>query len=174
MWQLKVGSRFERFKAPENTLKIYILFRPFKRFLSLLEHWYSIHSNQTKYFNKLHKYLSKNHKNLLTTNNILKQNTSFNFFSFLCSYSRYRSANYYRASNICELSEMDRITLAGTSAFQSHDGIDYIENNCAEEPNKLCEFKRLSGRILKTVDSVYQDVGSIDECRDLCINSPYR
>ncbi|KAI9577001.1 hypothetical protein GQX74_014368 [Glossina fuscipes] len=69
---------------------------------------------------------------------------------------------------------MDRITLAGTSAFQLHDGIDYLENNCAEEPNKLCEFKRLSGRILKTVDSVYQDVGSIDECRDLCINSPYR
>ncbi|XP_061388950.1 uncharacterized protein LOC133324081 [Musca vetustissima] len=85
-----------------------------------------------------------------------------------------RSANYYRATNICELSEMDRITLAGTSAFQSQDGIDYLENNCAEEPNKLCEFKRLSGRILKTVDSVYQDVGSIDECRDLCINSPYR
>ncbi|KAM7364241.1 ZP and PAN domain-containing protein neyo isoform 1-T2 [Cochliomyia hominivorax] len=85
-----------------------------------------------------------------------------------------RSANYYRATNICELSEMDRITLAGTSAFQAHDGIDYLENNCAEEPNKLCEFKRLSGRILKTVDSVYQDVGSIDECRDLCINSPYR
>ncbi|XP_075147335.1 uncharacterized protein LOC142221448 [Haematobia irritans] len=85
-----------------------------------------------------------------------------------------RSANYYRATNTCELSEMDRITLAGTSAFQSQDGIDYLENNCAEEPNKLCEFKRLSGRILKTVDSVYQDVGSIDECRDLCINSPYR
>ena len=88
---------------------------------------------------------------------------------FLC-----RSANYYRATNICELSEMDRITLAGTSAFQAQDGSDYLENNCAEEPNKLCEFKRLSGRILKTVDSVYQDVGSIDECRDLCINSPYR
>ena len=49
-----------------------------------------------------------------------------------------------------------------------------MENNCAEEPNKLCEFKRLSGRILKTVDSVYQDVSSVDECRELCLNSPYR
>ncbi|XP_037943271.1 uncharacterized protein LOC119676115, partial [Teleopsis dalmanni] len=85
-----------------------------------------------------------------------------------------RSANYYRNTNTCELSEMDRITLAGTSAFQPRDDIDYLENNCAEEPNKLCEFKRLSGRILKTVDSVYQDVGSIEECRDLCLNSPYR
>ncbi|XP_036223876.2 uncharacterized protein [Bactrocera oleae] len=85
-----------------------------------------------------------------------------------------RSANYYRSSNTCELSEMDRITLAGSGAFQPHDAVDYLENNCADEPNKLCEFKRLSGRILKTVDSVYQDVGSIDECRDLCLNSPYR
>ncbi|XP_068157916.1 uncharacterized protein, partial [Drosophila tropicalis] len=85
-----------------------------------------------------------------------------------------RSANYHRSSKTCELSELDRITLAGTNAFQAYEGIEYLENNCAEEPNKLCEFKRLSGRILKTVDSVYQDVGSIDECRDLCLNSPYR
>ncbi|KAH8388362.1 hypothetical protein KR093_005132, partial [Drosophila rubida] len=85
-----------------------------------------------------------------------------------------RSANYYHGTHTCELAEMDRFTLAGSNAFQAHDGADYLENNCAEEPNKLCEFKRLSGRILKTVDSVYQDIGSIDECRDLCLNSPYR
>lgn len=69
---------------------------------------------------------------------------------------------------------MDRFTLAGSNSFQPHVGTEYLENNCAEEPNKLCEFKRLSGRILKTVDSVYQDIGSIEECRDLCLNSPYR
>uniref|UniRef100_A0A1B0GP61 Uncharacterized protein n=1 Tax=Phlebotomus papatasi TaxID=29031 RepID=A0A1B0GP61_PHLPP len=69
---------------------------------------------------------------------------------------------------------MDRITLAGSSAFKHSDEADYLENACAEEPNKLCEFKRLSGRILKTVDSVYQDVSSVDECRELCLNSPYR
>lgn len=119
----------------------------------------------------------------------------------------YRSANYYKSTGICELSEMDRITLAGSNSFQPNEGkttsrlfkdcaikrhfnsfqklvankmlimftaSDYLENNCAEEPNKLCEFKRLSGRILKTVDSVYQDVSSVDECRELCLNSPYR
>ncbi|XP_060649377.1 uncharacterized protein LOC132786760 [Drosophila nasuta] len=85
-----------------------------------------------------------------------------------------RSANFYSGTHTCELAEMDRFTLAGSNAFQPHEGADYLENNCAEEPNKLCEFKRLSGRILKTVDSVYQDIGSIDECRDLCLNSPYR
>ncbi|XP_044762472.1 uncharacterized protein LOC123319521 [Coccinella septempunctata] len=85
-----------------------------------------------------------------------------------------RSANYNNATGDCELSNMDRITLAGTNAFQAADGIDYIENNCVDEPTKLCEFKKLNGRILKTVDSVYQDVGSVDECRELCLNSPYR
>jgi hypothetical protein len=69
---------------------------------------------------------------------------------------------------------MDRLTLAGSSVFQAADGYDYMENNCVEEPSKLCEFKKLNGRILKTVDSVYQDVGSVDECRELCLNSPYR
>lgn len=52
--------------------------------------------------------------------------------------------------------------------------IDYLENNCVEEPTKLCEFKKMSGRILKTVDSVYQDVQTIEECRELCLNSPFR
>lgn len=94
--------------------------------------------------------------------------------SIINSLSLCRSANYYRASQTCELAEMDRFTLAGSNSFQPHVGTEYLENNCAEEPNKLCEFKRLSGRILKTVDSVYQDIGSIEECRDLCLNSPYR
>ncbi|KAM7364243.1 uncharacterized protein ACRADG_000814 [Cochliomyia hominivorax] len=85
-----------------------------------------------------------------------------------------RSANYYRHSGLCELSDMDRITLSGSNNVEPYDGADYLENNCAEEPSKLCEFKRISGKILKTVDSVYQDINSIEECRELCLNSPYR
>lgn len=69
---------------------------------------------------------------------------------------------------------MDRLTIGTLSAIQPKEGAEYLENNCAEEPNKLCEFKRMSGKILKTVDSVYQDVGSVDECRELCLSSPYR
>lgn len=72
------------------------------------------------------------------------------------------------------MSEMDRLTVAGSGAFLSSQGYDYLENNCVEEPVKLCEFKKLSGRILKTVDSVYQDVDSLDECKELCLNSPFR
>ncbi|XP_050303993.1 uncharacterized protein LOC126741569 isoform X2 [Anthonomus grandis grandis] len=85
-----------------------------------------------------------------------------------------RSSNYNNATGNCELSSMDRLTVAGSNAFISADGYDYMENNCIEEPTKLCEFKKLNGRILKTVDSVYQDVGSLDECKELCLNSPYR
>ncbi|KAH8294974.1 hypothetical protein KR018_004866 [Drosophila ironensis] len=85
-----------------------------------------------------------------------------------------RSANFYRHSGLCELSDMDRITLSAGGSVEPYDGADYLENNCAEEPSKLCEFKRISGKILKTVDSVYQDINTIDECRDLCLNSPYR
>lgn len=32
----------------------------------------------------------------------------------------------------------------------------------------------MGGRILKTVDSVYQDVQTVEECRELCLNSPFR
>ncbi|XP_062127129.1 uncharacterized protein LOC133839544 [Drosophila sulfurigaster albostrigata] len=85
-----------------------------------------------------------------------------------------RSANFYRHSGLCELSDMDRITLSAGSSVEAYEGADYLENNCAEEPSKLCEFKRISGKIMKTVDSVYQDINTIDECRDLCLNSPYR
>jgi hypothetical protein len=70
---------------------------------------------------------------------------------------------------------MDRITLTGvSSSFKARDGVEYLENNCIDEPSKLCEFKHLQGKILKTVDAVYQDVATIDECRELCLNSPFK
>jgi hypothetical protein len=85
-----------------------------------------------------------------------------------------RSSTFNPSAKTCDLSDMDRLTLGGTSPIKAQEGFEYLENNCAEEPSKLCEFKRLSGRILKTVDSVFQDVVTIDECRELCLNSPYR
>lgn len=52
--------------------------------------------------------------------------------------------------------------------------VDYLENNCVYEPNKLCEFRKIQNRVLKTVDSIYQDVASLDECKQKCLNAPYR
>ena len=51
---------------------------------------------------------------------------------------------------------MDRHTVAGTGAFQESLGQEYLENNCADDPVKLCDFQLLENRIMKTVDSVYQ------------------
>jgi hypothetical protein len=42
------------------------------------------------------------------------------------------------------------------------------------EPKKLCEFRPINGKILKTVDSVYQNVKTVEECKEKCLNSPYR
>lgn len=42
------------------------------------------------------------------------------------------------------------------------------------EPNKLCDFKKSKGKLLKTVDSVHEDVKTENECKDRCINAPYR
>lgn len=52
--------------------------------------------------------------------------------------------------------------------------VDYLENNCIYEPNKLCEFRKIQNKILKTVDSIYQEVGSLEECKQKCLNAPYR
>ncbi|GFX97389.1 apple domain-containing protein [Trichonephila clavipes] len=43
-----------------------------------------------------------------------------------------------------------------------------------ENPVRLCEFRKLNGKILKTVDAVYQDVTSLDECRQKCLSVNYR
>ena len=51
---------------------------------------------------------------------------------------------------------MDRHTVAGTGAFVEARGEEYLENNCVDDPVKLCDFQLLENRIMKTVDSVYQ------------------
>ena len=67
-----------------------------------------------------------------------------------------RSASYRASTGECRLSDMDRHTVAGTGAFQESVGDEYLENNCADDPVKLCDFQLLENRIMKTVDSVYQ------------------
>ena len=43
---------------------------------------------------------------------------------------------------------------------------DLIEIACVRRPQKLCEFQPLKGKILKTVDTVYQDVEDLQECKE--------
>jgi len=85
-----------------------------------------------------------------------------------------RSATFSVATGECRISDMDRHTVAGTTAFTESLGDEYLENNCVDDPVKLCDFQLLENRIMKTVDSVYQDVPTMEACRDLCLTAPYR
>lgn len=64
--------------------------------------------------------------------------------------------------------------LVSVSDIPANAPVDYLENNCIYEPNKLCEFRKIQNRVLKTVDSIYQEVGSLDECKHKCLTAPYR
>ncbi|XP_055949587.1 uncharacterized protein LOC129983909 [Argiope bruennichi] len=89
-----------------------------------------------------------------------------------------RSANYNRMTGECFLSDKDRTSLSLTSTNryfgQSSESVDYLESNCVDDPVRLCEFRKLNGKILKTVDAVYQDVTTLDECRQKCLSVNYR
>ena len=51
---------------------------------------------------------------------------------------------------------MDRHTIAGTGDFLTSPDDEFMENNCVDDPVRLCDFQLLENRIMKTVDSVYQ------------------
>ncbi|KAB7499183.1 hypothetical protein Anas_00574 [Armadillidium nasatum] len=50
---------------------------------------------------------------------------------------------------------------------------DLIEVSCKSMPQKLCEFQPMKGKILKTVDSVYQDVEDLDQCKERCLSENF-
>ena len=58
-------------------------------------------------------------------------------------FARYRSASYRASTGECRLSDMDRHTVAGTGAFKESVGEEYLENNCVDDPVKLCDFQLL-------------------------------
>ena len=99
----------------------------------------------------------------------------------LCSQCLSRSATFSLATGECRISDMDWHTVAGTSAFtvtfkttscnssgswnqrvgigklataQESLGDEYLENNCVDDPVKLCDFQLLENRIMKTIHSV--------------------
>lgn len=101
------------------------------------------------------------------------------FFSFV----NYRSANYYPATGVCELSEMDRITLAGSSSFQMADGkwiacdqprdtrhasAGGVEQSTAAVTLELgCVGMRVLRSILNTKQIVWSGVGDQSSCANL-------
>jgi len=72
------------------------------------------------------------------------------------------------------MSELDRYSVSSTSPFVANENMDYMESQCVREPKKMCDFKKINNKLLKTVDSLHEGIGSLEECRDLCINAPFR
>ena len=86
-----------------------------------------------------------------------------------------RAINWIEENKDCSLLGVDRHVLAGTTAFSPVEGSDYLERNCVVgEPRRLCIYDRVKGKILKTVDSVYQAIDSREDCEDLCNTAPFR
>ncbi|XP_054162435.1 uncharacterized protein LOC128960388 [Oppia nitens] len=92
-----------------------------------------------------------------------------------------RSVNFDTDSHECAISDMDRHTINLNNELRSKKygpsstgTIDYMENSCIQEPKKLCDIRPINGKILKTVDSVYESVKTIDECKEKCMTSAYR
>lgn len=88
-----------------------------------------------------------------------------------------RSANFHRQRKECQMSDVDRHSVQ--SNLQKHfvpaeDGTEYIENNCVDPPVRLCEFRKINGKILKTVDAVFQEVQTLEGCRKKCLGVDYR
>lgn len=114
-------------------------------------------------------------KTLLTKTRLECMLACYNEQGFQC-----KSFNYDSASGSCQLSDMDRHSLPSAALRRRHyvesalDSVDYGENNCIQEARGICDFKPLQNRILKTVDSIYQELKSEPECRKRCLQAPYR
>ncbi|XP_068220289.1 uncharacterized protein [Palaemon carinicauda] len=84
-----------------------------------------------------------------------------------------RSASFNKATKTCTLSQIDRNMAGRKKLLQVQSDDDYMEVSCVPKPQKMCEFQSLRGRILKTVDAVYQDVESSEECQSRCSKADF-
>lgn len=57
------------------------------------------------------------------------------------------------------------MSIGALNSLEAENGTDYMESNCVSDPTKLCDFKSLDGKILKTVDAVYQEVATEQDCK---------
>ena len=71
---------------------------------------------------------------------------------------RFRAINWRADSSECDLLSLDRHVMAGRPSFVEDAASTYFEKNCVEDPStkRLCIYETVKGKILKTVDSVYQ------------------
>ncbi|XP_074604175.1 uncharacterized protein LOC141857583 [Brevipalpus obovatus] len=94
-----------------------------------------------------------------------------------------RSVNFDNLTGLCSLSDIDRHAIQAIQSKPPKSPVfspsqspstDYYESNCVEEPKSLCEFRQIKGKILKTVDSIHENIETPEECQTACLNSTYR
>ena len=79
------------------------------------------------------------------------------------------------------------LTFFSLRQARSNTDEDYFESNCdgrsdadgrstisPDPAAAICKFRQVRGRILKTVDSVYSGVRSMEECKRKCVGANYR
>ncbi|XP_071515914.1 uncharacterized protein [Panulirus ornatus] len=87
---------------------------------------------------------------------------------FIC-----RAASFDPITGNCTLAQVDRNMAGRKRLIELNPTADYVEVACVPKPQKMCEFQKLRGLILKTVDAVHQGVGSDEECRERCLKSNF-
>ena len=88
----------------------------------------------------------------------------------LLSSANFRAVNFNKRSGRCFLLSTNRNTAQSSIKLKFNSDFNYLENTCTGQSNGVCEFKPKLGILLKTVDSVYNNVSSIEECQRLCSN----
>jgi hypothetical protein len=89
--------------------------------------------------------------------------------AFVC-----RAVNFRPSDGRCELLRVDRHSLGESvtsDPLQSDTRWMHIQNACAPRPSGICRFRRLRGRLLKTVDALFEHITDEPSCRQLCLQS---
>lgn len=91
--------------------------------------------------------------------------------AFVC-----RAINFRSSDGRCELLRADRHALGDSAgsidALQPDERWQHVQNACAPRPTGVCRFRKLKGRMLKTVDALFEHVTDEPSCRQLCLQSP--
>jgi len=85
----------------------------------------------------------------------------------------HRSINFNKETGDCYMNDVDRFTVSGRPPIsnRSADVVDYMESNCVVEQPKMCDFVEVSGKLLRTVDAIYENVATADRCKEICLAS---
>ncbi|XP_076063382.1 uncharacterized protein LOC143038253 [Oratosquilla oratoria] len=91
-----------------------------------------------------------------------------------------KAVSYDKDTKTCALATADRNMAGRRRILALQETSDYVELACKVEPSGrsplrsgLCEFQEIRGRIMKTVDSVFTDVETFQECKERCLNADF-